>query len=153
MLQWKGFVKVTCEWVCKRERAVSYRLVKQLDGSRSVSFVKSLCHLSSGYPSHWTLPELKNVVSQKRFKVRKGDEFIRDIAIEASLAAESAAELPLMPTWPRTQTKPISLSSWNNREYSSGILIETGWSYFQLCIAWSAERESDEIKKDFCLEL
>ena len=30
------------------------------------------------------------------------DEFIRDFA----------AELPLMPTWPETQTKAISLSSW-----------------------------------------
>ena len=37
----------------------------------------------------------------------------------ASLAAVSAAELPLMPTWPRTQTKTSSFPSCINSECSS----------------------------------
>ena len=48
----------------------------------------------------------------------------------ASLAAESAAEFPLMPTWPETQMKTISLPSLVISVYNSKIWTKTGWSYF-----------------------
>ena len=70
----------------------------------------------------------------------------------ASLAAESAAEFPLMPTWPGTQMKTISLPSLVISVYNSKIWTKTGWSYFTFNIDCNDERESDNIKKDFSLE-
>ena len=62
----------------------------------------------------------------------------------ASLAAESAAEFPVMPTWP--QTKTISLSSSRvNCKYNSRILSSV----------WPEEhnyREPDSIKNDLSVE-
>ena len=78
---------VTCEWPCKRERAVSSRLVKQWDGSQYVSFGKTMCHLYSGYPSHSRCQSSKNIIIQTRVEVRKGDEFIWDIAIKGILSS------------------------------------------------------------------
>ena len=45
-----GYMRVTN--ICKPERVVSSRLVKERDGRRSVNFGKILCTLSSGYSSH-----------------------------------------------------------------------------------------------------
>ena len=67
----------------------------------------------------------------------------------ASLAAKSAAELPLMPTWPGTQIKIISFLSVVNSIYSSKICTKIGWSYLRLYIACSDERESDNLENDF----
>ena len=64
----------------------------------------------------------------------------------ASIAAEFAAELPLIPTWPWTQTKTISFPYRSN---SSWIFIRTGWSYFVLCKAWRDVKESDKTRKPF----
>ena len=66
----------------------------------------------------------------------------------ASLAAESAAEFPLMPTWPGTQMKTVSLPSLVISVYNSQILTKTGWSYFRFNIDCNDERESDNIKND-----
>ena len=70
----------------------------------------------------------------------------------ASLAAESAAEFPLTPTWPGTQMKTISLPSLVISVYKSNIWTKTGWSYFRLNIDCKDERESDNIKNYFPLE-
>ena len=59
----------------------------------------------------------------------------------ASLAAKSAAEFPLMPTWPGTQTETISFPSLVNFICSSKIFIRIGWSYLRLDIAWKRIRQ------------
>ena len=65
-----------------------------------------------------------------------------------SLAAESAAELPLMPlmpTWPGSRIKTISFPSLVKSIYSSRICTRKGWgwggggSYFKLGIAFNDE--------------
>ena len=71
---------------------------------------------------------------------------------EVSPTTASAAELPLMPTWPGTQIKTISFPSLVKSIYSSRICTKTGCSYFRLNNAFSDESESDSIKKDFVLE-
>ena len=58
------------------------------DGSHAVSqFWSNLVSFIFGIFIPLTLPELKNVVIQTRFEVRKGDEFIRDIAIKGILSS------------------------------------------------------------------
>ena len=57
----------------------------------------------------------------------------------ASLAVESAAEFPLMPTWPGTQIKTVSLPSLVSSNYASKSCTKIGWSYFRLNIACSDE--------------
>ena len=69
-----------------------------------------------------------------------------------SWAAESTAELPLMPTWPGTQIKTISLPSLDKFIYNSRIWPKIGWSNFRLNIAVKDDKESDSIKNDFLLE-
>ena len=61
---------------------------------------------------------------------------------------ESAAKLPLMPTWPGTQIKTVSFPSLVKSICSSRICTKTGCSNFRLNIAFSNESESDSIKKD-----
>ena len=72
--------------------------------------------------------------------------------IRESLAAASAAELSIVPTWPGTQTKTISFPSLIKSIYSSRIWTKTGYSYFRLNIAFSDESGSDSMKNDFLLE-
>ena len=73
----------------------------------------------------------------------------------ASLAAESAAKFPLMPTQLGTQIKTISLLSLVISVYTSKIWTKTGWSYFTIFrfnTDCNDERESDSMKNDFPLE-
>ena len=70
----------------------------------------------------------------------------------ASLAAESAAEFPQIPTWPGTQMKTIFLPSLVISGYNSKIWTKTVWSYFRFNIDSNDEMESDNIKNDFSLE-
>ena len=67
----------------------------------------------------------------------------------ASLAAESAAEFPLMPTWPGTQLKTISFPSLVDSICSFKFCIRIGWSDIR---SDSDERESDNIRTDLSLE-
>ena len=83
------------------------------------------------------------------FKSENGISSTEVSPTRASLAAASAAELPLMPTWPGTQTKTISFASLVKSIYSSRIWTKTGCSYFRLNIAFSDENESDSIKNDY----
>ena len=71
---------------------------------------------------------------------------------QGALAAESAAELPLMPTWPGTQTKTISFPFRIKSECGSWIFIRIGWPSFILCKAWRDDKESDKTRKDFFFE-
>ena len=69
-----------------------------------------------------------------------------------SWAAESTAKLPVMPTWPGTQIKTISLPSLDKFIYNCRIWPKRGWSNFRLNIAVKDDKESDSTKNDFLLE-
>ena len=64
----------------------------------------------------------------------------------ASLAAESAANFPLTPTWPGTQS-PFRL--WLVPYACSKPFTGTGWAYVRLDMACRDERESGKVGKDF----
>ena len=95
---------------------------------------------------------LIHVCLYKAFRSENGMSSSEMSPTRASLAAESAAELPLIPTRPGTQIKTISFRSLVKSKYSSRICTKIGWSYFKLNTAFSDESESDSIKNDFFLE-
>ena len=95
---------------------------------------------------------LIHVCLYKAFRSEIGMSSSEMSPTRASLTAESAAELLLMPTWPGTQIKTITFPSLVRSIYSSRICTKIGWSYFKLNTALSDESESDSIKNDISLE-
>ena len=109
-------------------------------------------NLFSGNSSHSHCHSSSIYLFVRGFRSENGMSSTEMSPSTASLAAESAAEFPLMPTWPGTQMKTISLPSLVISVYISKIWTKTGWSYFRFNIDCNDERESDNIKNDFSLE-
>ena len=65
------------------------------------------------------MPELKLIVIQTRFEVRKGDEFVRDIAIKGILSSRICCRIASDANMAEDPEKTIFLSSWINCGYSS----------------------------------
>ena len=110
---------------------------------------KFLCNLFSRNLPHSDCQSSNIYLFTQDFKSEKGIGSFEMSPLWASLAA---AEFPLMPTWAGPQIKTISLPSLVSSMYSSKIFTTIGWSYLTLYIAYSGERESDNIKSDFSLE-
>ena len=100
---------------------------------------------------HW-LQNSHTYLSARDCKSEKGMSSSKMAPTRASLAAESAAELPLMPTWTGTQIKTVSLPSLVSYTCSSKTFIRIRWSDFRLDIAWREGNESDNTRDDFSLE-
>ena len=111
-----------------------------------------LYNLFSGNSSHSDCHSCNIYLFVHGFRSENGMNSTEMSPSRASLAAESAAEFPLMPTWPGTQKKTISLPSLVISVYNSKIWTKTGRSYFRFNIDSNNERESDNIKNDFSLE-
>ena len=111
-----------------------------------------LYNLFSGYSSHSACHSSNIYLFVRDFRSENGMSSTEMLPSRASLAAESAAKFPLMPTWPGTQMKTISLPSLVISVYNSKIWTKTGWSYFRFNIDCNDKRESDNIKNDFSLE-
>ena len=110
------------------------------------------CNLFSGNSSHSDCHSSNIYLFVRDFGSENGMSSTEMSPSRASLAAESAAEFPLMPTWPGTQMKTIYLPSLVISVYNSKIWTKIGWSYFRFNIDCKDERESDSIKNDFPLE-
>ena len=101
-----------------------------------------LCNLFPGSSSYADCHNSNIYLFARDFKSENGMSSTEVSPTRASLAAASAAELPLMPTWPGTQIKTISFPSLVKSIYSSRICTKTGCSYFRLNIAFSDESKS-----------
>ena len=111
---------VISEWpIRSRDRTDSSLRLKRQDARNSFIFglSGSVC-LRISFPTHFARAQWRNC-SNVVFKSEKGVCSSETSPSRASLTAESVAELPLMPTWPGTQTKTISFPSRIKSEYSS----------------------------------
>ena len=143
------------EWpMCNRAITVSSFLFVQGQTIHSFSIGNIFYNLFSRNSSHSDCHSSNIYLFVHDFRSENGMSSTEMSPSRASLAAESAAEFPLMPTWPGTQMKTISLPSLviSVYIYKSNIWTKTGWSYFRLNIDCKDERESDNIKNDFPLE-
>jgi len=93
-----------------------------------------LYNLFSGNSSHSDCHSSNIYLFVCDFRSENGMGSIKMSPSRASLAAESAAKFPLMPTWPGTQIKTISLPCLVIFVYNSKIWTKTGWSYFRFNI-------------------
>ena len=135
------------EWpMCNRAITVSSSLFVWGQTIHSFNTGNILCSLVSGSSSHSDCHSSNIYLFERGFRSDNG------MRARASLAAESAAEFPLMPTWPGTQIKTISFPALVISVYNSKIWTKTGWSYFRFNIDCNDKRESDNIKNDFSLE-
>ena len=138
------------EWpMCNRAITVSSFLFFRGQDIHSFNTGNILYNLFSGDSSHSDCHSSNIYLFVRDFRSENGMSSTEMSPSRASLAAESAAEFPLMPTWLGTQMKTISLPSLVISVYNSKIWTKTGWSYFRFNID---ERESDNTKKDFSLE-
>ena len=146
------------EWVIKKwpmcNRAITVFSFLFLRGQtiHSFSIGNILYNLFSGNSSHSDCHSSNIYLFVRDFRSENGMSSTEMSPSRASLAAESAAEFPLMPTWPGIQMKTISLPSLVISVYKSNIWTKAGWSYIRLNIDCKDERESDNIKNDFPLE-
>ena len=141
------------EWpMCNRAITVSSFLFLQGQTIHSFNIGNILYNLFSGNSSHSDCHISNIYLSVCDFRSENGMSSTEMSPSRASLDAESAAEFPLMPTWPGTQMKTISLPSLVISVYKSNIWTKAGWSYFRLNFDCKDERESDNIKNNFPLE-
>ena len=141
------------EWpMCNRTITVSSFLFFQGQNIHSFNTGNILYNLFSGNLSHSDCHSSNIYLFVHGFRSENGMSSTEMSPSRASLAAESAAEFPLTPTWPGTQMKTISLPSHVISAYNSKIWTKTGWSYFRFNIDCNDERESDNIKNYFSLE-
>ena len=138
------------EWVrkmCNQAITVSSFLFVRGQDICSFNTGNILYNLFSGNSSHSDCLSSNIYLFVHGFRSENGMNSTKMSPSRASLATESAAEFPLMPTWPGTQMNTISLPSLVIFVYNSKIGTKTGWSYFRLNIDCNDERESD-IKND-----
>ena len=141
------------EWpMCNRAITVSSFLFVRGQNIHSFNTGNILYILFSGNSSHSDCHSSNIYLFVCGFRSENGMSSTEMSPSRASLAAKYAAEFPLMPTWPVTQMKTISIPSLVIFVYNSKIWTKTGWSYFRFKIKCNDERESDNIKNDFSLE-
>ena len=94
--------------MCSRYITVSSLLFVRQQIVQSFKCGKILCNLFSGNSSHSDCRSSNRYLFTRDFKSEKGMSSPEMSPSRSSLAAESAAEFPLTPTWPGTQKKTIS---------------------------------------------
>ena len=117
-----------------------------------ILLILGISYIFSGNSSHSDCHSSNIYLFVRGFRSENGMSSTEMSPSRASLAAESAAKFPLMPTWLGTQMKTISLPSFVISVYNSKIWTKTGWSYFRFNTDCNDERESDNIKNYFSLE-
>ena len=123
------------EWpMCNRAITVSSFLFFRGQDIHSFNTGNIWYNLFSGNSSHSACHSSNIYLFVRGFRSENGMSSTEMSPSRASLAAESAAEFPLMPTWPETQMKTISLPSLVISVYNSKIWTKTGWSYFRFNI-------------------
>ena len=85
-----------------------------------------LCNLFSGNSSHSDCHSSNTFLFERDFMSENGMSSTEMSPSRASLSAESAAEFPLMPTWPGTQIKTVYLPSLVISVYNSKIRTKIG---------------------------
>ena len=104
--------RVRKEWpMCNRAFTVSSFLFFRGQDIHSFSTGNILYNLFSGNSSHSDCHSSNIYLFVRGFRSENGMSSTEMSPSRASLAAESAAKFPLMPTWPGTQMKTISLPS------------------------------------------
>ena len=135
------------EWpMCNWAITVSSFLFVRGENIKKINTGNILYNLFSGNSSHSDCHSSNIYLFVCGFRSENGMSSTEMSPSRASVAAE----FPLMPTWPGTQMKTISLPSLVISVYK--IWTKTGWSYFRFKINCNDERESDNIKNDFSLE-
>ena len=115
------------EWpMCNRAITVSSFLFLWGQTIHSFSIGNILYNLFSGNLSHSNCHSSNIYLFVRDFRSENGMSSTEMSPSRASLAAESAAEFPLMPTWPGTQMKTISLPSLVISVYKSNIWTKAG---------------------------
>ena len=100
------------EWpMCNQAITVSSFLFFRGQAIHSFNTGNILYNLFSGNSSHSDCHSSNIYLFVRGFRSENGMGSTEMSPSRASLAAESAAEFPLMPTWPGTQMKSISLPS------------------------------------------
>ena len=98
------------EWpMCNRAITVSSFLFFRGQAIHSFNTGNILYNLFSGNSAHSDCHSSNIYLFVRGFRSENGMSSTEMSPSRASLAAESAAEFPLMPTWPGTQMKTISL--------------------------------------------
>ena len=133
--------------MCNQAITVSSFLFFQGQDIHSFNTGNILYNLFSGNSSHSDCHSCNIYLFVCGFRSENGMSSTEMSPSTASLAAESAAEFPLMPAWPGTQMKTISLPSLVISVCNSKI-----WTKTFFYIDCNDERESDNIKNDFSLE-
>ena len=143
-LQWKGMSNK--KWpMCNRAITVSSFLFVWWQTIHSFNTGNILYNLFSGNSSHSDCHSSNIYLFVRDFRSENGMSSTKMSPSRASLAAESAAKIPLMPTWPGTQMKTVSFPSLVISVYYSKIWTKIGWSYFRFNIDCNDERETDNI--------
>ena len=138
------------EWpMCNRAITVSSFLFTGQQTIHSFNTGNIFCNLFSGNSSHSDCHSSNIYLFVCDFRSENGMSSTKMSPSRASLAAESAAEFPLMPKWLGIQIKTNSLPSLVISVYNYKIWTKTGWSYFRFNIDCNNERESDSIKNIF----
>ena len=146
-LQWKGMSNK--KWpMCKRAITVSSFLFVWWQTIHSFNTGNILYNLFSGNSSHSDCHSSNIYLFVRDFRSENGMSSTKMSPSRASLAAESAAKIPLMPTWPGTQMKTVSFPSPVISVYYSKIWTKIGWSYFRFNIDCNDERETDNINNN-----
>ena len=116
------------EWpMCNRAITVSsFRLSEDKKKIHSFNTGNMLYNLFSGNSSHSDCHSSNIYLFVRDFRSENGMSSTEMSPSRASLAAESAAEFPLMPTWPGTQMKTMYLPSLVISVYNSKTRTKTG---------------------------
>ena len=117
------------EWpmtMCNRAITVSSFLFVWWQMTHSFNTGNILYNLFSRNSSHSDCHSSNIYLFVRGFRSENGMSSTEMSPSRASLAAESAAKFPLMPTWPGTQIKTISLPSLVIPVYNSKIWTKTG---------------------------
>ena len=95
--------------MCNQAITVSSFLFVRGQTKHSFNTGNILCNLFSGKSSHSDRHSSNIYLFVRDFRSENGMSSTEMSPSRASIAAESAAELPLMPTWPGTQMKTTPL--------------------------------------------
>ena len=128
--------------MCNRVNTVSSFLFFRGQTTHCFKTGNISCNLFPGSSSYADCHNSNIYLFARDFKSENGMSSTEVSPTRASLAAASAAELPLMPTWPGTQTIKTIRRSLVRSIYSSRIWTKTGCLHFRLNIAFSDESES-----------
>ena len=140
------------EWVIKNGQCAigpSQSLLFCLsDDKQYILLILGISYIFSGNSSHSDCHSSNIYLFVRDFRSENGMSSTEMSPSRASLAAEYAPKIPLMPTWPGTQMKTVSLPSLVISVYYSKIWTKTGWSYFRFNIDCNDERETDNINNN-----